>query len=99
MIDDQIRKKTTKSDEGEHDDGKDRLAFHPFRQTFFSEDGTVRAVARPDNGEGVGRLGHQRTIPSESFMRGSMTSLTACAARLLSMTMAPVMRTMSISRL
>lgn len=47
----------------------------------------------------VGRGVHQHTTPSEGFMRGSMTSLTACATRLLSMTIAPVISTMSISRL
>ena len=60
----------------------------------------VRPVPGPDDREGiVGRGVHQHTTPSEDFMRGSMTSLTACATRLLSMTIAPVISTMSISRL
>lgn len=69
-------------------------------QKPFSVCGLVRPVPGPDDREGiVGRGVHQHTTPSEDFMRGSMTSLTACATRLLSMTIAPVISTMSISRL
>lgn len=93
-------KKAAESDHGKDGNGEDGLAFQPFPKAFFPYGGPVRPVPGPDDGEGVaGRGVHQHTTPSEDFMRGSMTSLTACATRLLSMTMAPVISTMSISRL
>lgn len=76
------------------------LPFSRAQKPFFPYGGLVRPVPGPDDREGiVGRGVHQHTTPSEDFMRGSMTSLTACATRLLSMTIAPVISTMSISRL
>ena len=100
MVDDQVGKKAAEGDHGKHGDGEGGLAFQPSPEAFFPYGGLVRPVPGPDDREGiVGRGVHQHTTPSEDFMRGSMTSLTACATRLLSMTIAPVISTMSISRL
>ena len=100
MVDDQVGKKAAEGDHGKHGDGEGGLAFQSRPEAFFPYGGLVRPVPGPDDREGiVGRGVHQHTTPSEDFMRGSMTSLTACATRLLSMTIAPVISTMSISRL
>ena len=57
-------------------------------------------LLRPGHGGMGGRTGiaHQQTT-SPLLMRGSMASLMLWASRLLMMTMAPVNRTMSMSRL
>ena len=100
MVDDQVGKKAAEGDHGKHGDGEGGLAFQSRPEAFFPYGGLVRPVPGPDDREGiVGRGVHQHTTPSEDFMRGSMTSLTACATRLLSMTIPPVISTMSISRL
>ena len=98
MICQSAGKHTARHNQKQQNQRRNRLALQAFSQSRLLNDRLVLLPAGADHPESrVVYLCHADT--PVSFMRGSMTSLTVCAAILVLITSAPVISTRSISRL
>ena len=102
MICNNICKYTAQNDQKKQDHGKYRFPLQLFLKCFFP---FFRFLLLPPGTNYLKKLSFRKlpvsyhTLTSESFILGSISSLTVCATKLLKNTINPVISTSIISRL